>query len=311
MAPRAVAGLVVLVVALAGCVESAASQEKSSEASATVALEAGQGIDAGTIRGVVVDDTQLPVAKVAVQLDANATVETSEEGAFEFSNVPVGSHTLSFLKIGYKAVGRKVDVASDEAAEVRVTLEPIPIDRSYHETKKQTGIVFCGVGTRQPGQNQTSAKGNICVLAAQAGQENLDRAQIRWFFKFHNSSGFWSETTWQPSTTFTRGMDLYWTLLLDNGLSTPVIGSGGSPTSPMRARIPIKAVYNQLNNTPTQSCNKVDCMLLSYHYVRGETLGPSAPADVGVAYNQRYDCWVTVFYNGPLPDEFSILPPDK
>lgn len=301
-----------LVVLLAGCVDSAQSKTSTTDQpSSTVSLEVQGGVEAGSIRGVVLDDSQLPVAGVAVQLGNDTTVKTDQGGAFEFKNVPVGTHVLSFLKIGFKSVQRKVDVTAGEVTELKITLETIPIDASYYETKKQTGIVFCGVATRQPGQNQSSARGNICVLAAQLGQEGLDRSQIRWFFKFFNSSGYWSETTWQPSTALTKGMDLFWTLLMDDGLRTPSFYGGGSPTSPMRARVPIKSVYDTLANNPTQSCTKNDCMLLSYHYVRGETLGPSAPADAGVAYNQRYDTWVTVFYNGPLPEEFTIFPSDK
>lgn len=278
-------------------------------ASDTATLDPGAS-DTGTVEGTVVDESQLPVAGVVAGLDNKANATTGEDGFFRIEKVPAGSHTIYFQKIGYAAAARRVDVPAGDLVQVRVTLTAIAVDASYHETLKQTGIVFCGVATRtSSSQNHTSAKGNICVLFAQGGQESFDKSQIRWFLKLFNASGYFSETTWQASTALTKGMDMFWALLLDDGLSTPTFGQGGSHESPMRVRVEIKALYDTLKMFPTKSCTKnADCMVLSYHYVRGELLGPGYPVDAGVAINQRYDVWTTVFYNGELPEEFTVLP---
>lgn len=305
---RGFSGLAVAAIfALAGCVDAAES------AQAPTASSAAPQEPVGSIRGVVVDDSLLPVEGVAVALDKGEKATTDVAGAFEFLDVPVGEHVLSFSKAGYLPKDLKVTVIEGEEAQVRGQLISAAVDSSFHETMNQNGILFCGISTKDPFWHpaNNSARGNPCVLMAQAGQESTDRAQIRWYFKFTYSSGFWSETKWEPSGSFNKIMSIIWTPLGDDGARTPGLRGGGTADareSPMRVRVPIEMVNQTLQNFTTASCNMSECMLLSYHYVGGETLGPSYPVDAGIGTQQRYEVWVTVFYNGPLPEEFTIFP---
>jgi hypothetical protein len=296
----------VLVVLTAGCVGGPA------ETKATTSLAPSGD---GAITGVILDDSLQPVADATVralkdQKEA-ASTKTDAGGAFALRGLAPGTYLLSVSKPGFKTFNQSVDVIAGNPSEVRMGLVSAPIDTSYHQTMNEAGVVLCGVALKAPlySPNNTTARGNVCVLAAQSGQTDVDRAQIRWFFKFTNSSGYISETTWKPSSSLTKRMDLFWTPLLDDGASTPAFYGGGSWTSPMRARVPIKMVFDQIKKTPTQSCKPDHCMLLSYHYVGGSVLDDTYPVNAGAAYNQRYDVWTTVFYNGELPETFSVLGP--
>lgn len=294
---------------LAGCVGGEANLP---EGSTPPTVQAQRGT--GSIVVVALDDAQLPVEGASVTLDKKDKQTTGVDGSLEFLNVPVGEHKVEVAKPGYLPATKTVAVAEGEAANLRFSLVSVAVDSAFHETMNQNGIVFCGMSTKDPlwhpGNN--SASGNPCVLMAQAGQEEFDYAQIRWFFKFTGSSGFWSETHWTPSSSFNQLMSAIWTPLGDDGASTPGVEGdnccGTSADPPLRLRIPIIDVENTLKNFTTASCKIDECMLLSYHYVGGETLGPGYPVDVGVGIQQRYEVWVTVFYNGPLPEDFTVVP---
>jgi iron complex outermembrane receptor protein len=86
----------------------------------------GTSVTSGSIAGRVVDSEQNgPVGGVAVRLSALRRSEmTHSDGGFSLAQLPAGSYTLSFDRIGYAPVERQVEVVAGETTEVAVRMQP-------------------------------------------------------------------------------------------------------------------------------------------------------------------------------------------
>ncbi|HEX9816681.1 MAG TPA: carboxypeptidase regulatory-like domain-containing protein, partial [Candidatus Thermoplasmatota archaeon] len=262
--------------------------------------------ETGIVRGVVIDESQLPLENVTVALGA-ATTDSDGAGQFEFKNILVGKHTLRASLQGYLNASLDIEVEADSATEVRLRLQQTATSAPYHESQTQTGIHACGVGWRTgpapPGYT------GLCIALQHAGASVVDRSMLSFHVKISNATGFWHESTWSPSTPLRGGMNVIWGYVLDDGLSLNDVADNGSRESPLRLTSMIEDWIAAITGTPSVFCNAAECELRSFHSSYGETLGPSSPADAGVVVNQRYDVWLTTFYNGPVPAEFTALPP--
>ena len=90
----------------------------------TMPLGAQEGT--GTISGVVIDSTTFqPVSGVNVTIVGTARVTgTGSDGAFTLSGVPVGTHTLRAMRIGYSARQQDVTVTAGATVTVRLAMQP-------------------------------------------------------------------------------------------------------------------------------------------------------------------------------------------
>ena len=91
----------------------------------------GQGsasTGSGVVAGTVVDaQTGLSIAGAQVRLQDLHRVEVShDDGAFEFRNVPVGSHSLVVQRIGYRLQTQPIVVSSTPLT-VRIALDPVAL----------------------------------------------------------------------------------------------------------------------------------------------------------------------------------------
>ena len=90
----------------------------------------------GAINGVVIDSTKTVVPGVTVSLSGPAlmtsrTVRTDEAGAYRFSAVPLGDHTLTFQLSGFGTMVREgIHIGLGFTATVNVELRPATIDET-------------------------------------------------------------------------------------------------------------------------------------------------------------------------------------
>lgn len=81
----------------------------------------GDGGDTGEITGVVEDDLG-PIEGAQVSLDSGQTVATGKGGAFDFTDVPVGTRGISASAEGHEDNTVQVEVNAGEASNQDVTL---------------------------------------------------------------------------------------------------------------------------------------------------------------------------------------------
>src|SRR4030095_3518246 len=121
---------------------------------AATTLATAQGVQTGTIRGVVSDAQQLAVPGVTVTatsptLQGPRTTVTDGQGLFALAALPAGQHTLSFELSGFAKIERTVIVPLGLTIEQNVTLQPSGVS----ETVKVVAAVPSPIATPVVGGN--------------------------------------------------------------------------------------------------------------------------------------------------------------
>lgn len=262
--------------------------------------------ETGAIKGVVLDESLLPVNAALVGLDEGNATLTDANGAFAYSHVPPGQHRVSVQGVSIEPKSVMVDVQAGQVSEVTVTVAILPAQTPYHETVTQDGITFCGTSFRQPGQAQPAYL-QICGALFYAGLTDYDRFRLDWQIAMPGLTGLWGESVWQRNSAASGGYNVLWDVFA-NGGNIYDIGQNGSGHSPIQVRIERATIDAQVEAHGDDECKAdAECHIASFHANFGETLGPAAPADAAVSVMQRYSVYLTKFYHGELPSIFTAL----
>ena len=124
--------LVLLSMLVAGCAE-AGPTTTSAPPPPTASVDKATG----GIEGQVLTDELQPIAGADVGVFGGASVKTGADGAFAFSGLEPGDHTLAASRIGYEQTTQKASVKAGEVTTVKLILKNIPIgEASFNETFK-------------------------------------------------------------------------------------------------------------------------------------------------------------------------------
>jgi hypothetical protein len=144
---RWTAALVGLAILLAGCTNGEAGGQDSTELLFDeTPVVAGKGL----IRGIVVDPSIAPVMGALVALNGQAeTTSTTAQGAFVFTDLEPGTYFLQVSKPGWTTVQQSTEVQANvrEPPVVKVAMEKIPGAEPRAETVNLEGYLSCSVGT--------------------------------------------------------------------------------------------------------------------------------------------------------------------
>jgi hypothetical protein len=299
-----IAGLLVALLFLSGCAgPSGLDTHASPTAARDFASPARFSDGTGAIEGTVTDTQLNPIAGAEVALSILALVTTTDElGSFTFSRLEPGNVLVSTAKAGFQSATQRVSVIAGQKTEVRFLLSNLPADEPHVVISHATGVVACDATVRW--RTPVAANNQSLLVCAVTP---ADKSMLRYDWLLNASTGVWLETTWQSTQALGRGMRVDW------GFS----GGGlyqnyATGESPIRRRVPLERFLTadgQPNCKPSPSTpDRVgQCTLFNRHLVEANNL-PFAPADVGVLYQQRFDEYVSSFYNGPLPEQFTALP---
>ncbi len=105
--------------------------EVSSAPIAVVTLHVPEAMPAITVRSAVVrgrvtDEHAAPLPGVNVIFDSTSQTVTGKDGAFVLGNLPPGSETVLFRKVGFRAQDAAVVLSSQAPAAIDVTLHAGP-----------------------------------------------------------------------------------------------------------------------------------------------------------------------------------------
>lgn len=267
---------------------------------------------AGSIRGVVTDDQLIPLAGVRVALNEADARTTDEGGAFAFENVQPGRHVISIAHAGFHAHAQTIEVALGQVVDVAILLVPEGVPLPYHTTWHQTGLIGCSFDSFVP----LSYLANCEVFFILGLHEIDDYIRIFDVGNLENSSGWWSETTWTAAQTFARSLKILWCGTIVGTVpeqNTWVVNcfNEAQGASPVRNRIPKEQLLDYLEGTPSEHCdpktNPEQCLLVSLAYTGQDGFHQSGYG-MGLVLQQRFEQYLTMFFNADLPVEFSILP---
>lgn len=260
----------------------------------------------GTVVGTVTDDALAPLGDVDVTIENVANATTDDAGAFVLDSLPAGDYEIRFSKLGYELATREVAVQGDQRVEVTVSLQPIPGAVPYTDAFTQEGFLGCGVASRAPVGGQPSVA--ACAPFYLAGLEQFEQYALDWPLPpLHQSSGFIGESQWEPNQASAAAMRLEWTHWVPGAVTAHFDQQSGR--SPLWVRIPIDNMTQALEeNGSPETCTMDECFINSLHWTHAGTLGESYPVDATIMFQQRYTDYLTVFFNQPLPHDYSALP---
>lgn len=302
--------VVVIFLALAGCVS---SESASEAASAPVAPPAEIDDNSGGIEGTVTDDSILPLegAEVAL-LDLDLSTTTDATGRFSFSRVPPGKYRLAAAKLGYESAARVVEVRLGEITAERFVLVALSIEEAYHVTLQGRGRIGCGMAVRPVFALEA------CGATYGTPVDFTDQFRVDFTLTAQNTSKIRAlvfETQWRSNQVLGSGLDVYWETFQDWGTGTTYTEGAPSRFARVNGNSPLKTSADDdmikaavKKSPPWKYCTyHGTCKIYARTFPFASTLGPSYPADAAVHVDQPYAHYVTEFYGEAPPETFTAL----
>jgi hypothetical protein len=293
----------------AGCVQSEGATAPAPAASAGPnARPAEFDETTGGVEGVVHDENIIPVpnAQIALAGTEHMTVSDSN-GRFSFSKVPVGRHTLFASALGFQSTGKSIDIVAGQVTPVDVLLVVLPIVEPFYEIKTQAGLFGCGISWRP-----AVVYSGVAVCGVAEGTQ-FDDFLLVW--ETTGPPTAWVagvfETVWSSNQAFGAGLSINWE---PNGCSNnaPTRFARTAGHSPLWGRLAGEEFQEKMKNVTTSSCssdecNEEKCNLQTRAFSYPDTLGASAPADIGITFQQVFHQFLTEFYHDEGPEDFSAV----
>jgi hypothetical protein len=223
----------------------------------------------GAIGGVVVDEAIRPIPGAVVSLTSlSLNVTTGDEGTFSWSDLEPGTYFISVRAPRFISVQSSAEVVAGETSFVRVQLAADTSPLPYQETYQKTGFMQAWGGIGQfVIENQQDNGSALCDCRLYFTPVGSLSAAIY--------EAFWEWTVPDPANQ----AELYY-------------------------------VVEQLEGDADESGY---CYSPCNVHIGGDSFTPNVQAyarldgpDLWVAYNQQFELFVTLFYNGDAPSGWTI-----
>ena len=223
----------------------------------------------GALGGVVVDEAIRPVAGAVVTLASlGLNVTTAEDGTFAWTALEPGTYFLAASAPRFTAVQTSADVVAGETRFVRMQLTADQSPVPYHETYHHTGYMQAWAGI-----------GQFFVEATQDNGSALCDCRL-YFTPVEGLSEAVYEAFWDWTLPDPGGLaELYWVVEQIEGDAY----REDYCFSPCHA-----VIAGSEFTSGVQAYARLD--------------GP----DAWVAYQQQFELYMTLFYNGDAPEGWSI-----
>lgn len=262
-------------VALAGCLGPSATPQGIAPDSAPPPVEGRR------VTGLVVDDELAPVSGALVQAaGTNVTAESNASGRFELKGLPARNGLLLTAEHpDYRSASLRVDLLYVPDADVRFVLDPKPVNPS-HVTTVTRGLIFCQVFV---GAHEGPVPGNF-VSCGRVTSDTVEEARVPF-----NATAVAAaiELVWKPGQPAAAGYDLDVAFVLENG-TIPLGRVEAEPGTEYVAMFVGPSTFAVLQDKAGQ--------LLSRPTVGPSFLDHHAPANAGLAVQQSFTLYTSVFY---------------
>lgn len=298
--------------------------------------EAQHSEDEGSIWGAVSSDQFMPLEKARVTLltmdreEVGKEASTGANGEFTISFVQPGNYIVHVSAIGFESAQKGVTVVAGETAEVRLVLKPLPRVGPYAEEFDRVGSVGAAVawqveppvvgciteeapvrdikscgGTRTGGEAGETRVGPVSSPDGWPGTSESDWLET----DLEDLKTIMVEMRWTPAGPLGEQFQL------DMMCSDMPRGSGGGILdlehvcyqsvqggSPLTIRFDEEHwLEHDYNFTGTWAARVFGAYgMLGTYDLTG--------VDVGLAYQQSFEIYWTVFHGEPAPEAYSRLP---
>lgn len=291
----------------------------------------------GALQGTVINDEGLPLADALVGIfETNEQTSTTRSGEYTFNNVAPGELTVSVSILGYEAATKRVLVEPGAAAQANFQLVPVAVDLPFYVSLQDVGNIQCSVSwfpgaplgdpvtgfPGDPGWYTSLQACGVLDLVPLVNQYNpLPPSKFElWFPVSAGTEELLLELTWQSTQVTGSGLSLY--------AEDPSLINEGEPygieagTSPVVIYADQQKVLNvtaQVGVDPAEDDFEIATRTFSTANTTNLDLPVPIPAlpiwgapgdqkaDVGLAFDQRFEVWFTAFVRMTKPNDFSAL----
>ncbi len=293
--------LMMSAVALAGCSEDGAKAKECTEDCGPMVdpddVESGKGV----IRGVIVDETIMPIAGATIHLTGHAsTAESDGNGAFVFINLEPATYFLEVSKPGFRGVQQAVSVEAGvlEPDVVKVLMQADPQSLPHAAFLGFQGYVGCAA------QAARFVERNLCAAAG-----DPDEGQILSFGTDQVPEVLQVELAWEFTQLFGERLSIIEYVDGDDGWSR--VGNVWG-TSPLTCRVTLDAVCDNGDGTGGggkglgETGFKGDVEMRVYANCF-QTCVPGTAWGLGVVLQQDYEQFGSAFFNFVPPEDWTFL----
>jgi hypothetical protein len=246
-------------------------------------------------------------------LPGGFTARTALDGSFSFSFVAAGTYTLHASRLGYHNSQERVEVRAGQATTLQITLDEVPIKTPRTQVIPYVGFLECrwaSFGSGMCGSTGVCGVASGCITTSEVVGPLWARDQNEMLFQLQDDD--WEEilieVKWQASTVATSPkMKVLFSYKERPG--NHEFGSSNPTLSPI--------VWNFVRGEPGQNQRlpadtpkepSPELNLRAWLAVGASVLDPTNQDPAGVAYETKYEMFVSVFYNQRAPEGYTAFP---
>jgi hypothetical protein len=239
------------------------------------------------LEGIVKGPELFPLEGALVKLNGFEENRTTDEGGYyRFESLPPRDYTITASKEGYRPKAQRAILEDDKIFQLDFVLEEVPLERPYDRTQDFRGLISCQAAYQT---NPDTTQRPNC------GSNDPQNKQFKDFDFGPGAAQIQIELLWEPASSAAKILTITVESLGDNAIQF----------AHDRGESPIKAVVSQslvTRNLPDGG--RIRVLAESAPSVTGD----ESALDVGLALQQPFVLYFTVFYIEPGPPNFSAIP---
>ncbi|HLE46769.1 MAG TPA: carboxypeptidase-like regulatory domain-containing protein [Candidatus Thermoplasmatota archaeon] len=275
--------LVASALLVSGC---ASSKPKDAEPTTT---EDEDGLPEGinnVLLGTVVGPDSIPIGNATVEvLSVGMKSNTTEVGEYEFTNLEPRDYLIAVTKEGYRTKTQRAIVEDGKVFELNFQLEERPLDVAYNETLPFSGFIACQVAYATNPEN---------VQYQDCGAADPNNKVVKEYEINPGGAQVIIEAEWVANQALAERLTM----------AVESVGFGHQDL-----------VFGQISG-PSGLRMPIEEQVMRKYYPEGGKIRVSFSAapnldndylDVGLAFQQNYKLYASVFYIDPGPPGYSYL----
>lgn len=238
----------------------------------------------GTVQGI----DFYPIGNATLRINGLEDNTTSDEaGYYRFESLPPRDYIITATKESYRPKSQRAILEDDKIFQLDFILEEVPLEQPYNRTVEFNGLISCQAAYQTTPDNTQRPQ---CTTPV----DPLNR-QDHLFDVMPGAAQVVVEVTWAQGSAAAKELTITVESLGDNAIQF-AFDNGESP---------LRTVVSQsLIRQNMRDGGKLRVLMEAAPSLTGD----EAATDAGLAFQQSFKIYFTVFYVEPGPTSFSALP---
>lgn len=272
--------LLILVLLVAGCAGQAGPKASTGPSDPNVLPPGVENVLEGTIRGVDL----LPIPEVNVTVTGLSDFQSTDDaGYYRFENLVPRDYVVTAQKEGFRPKSQRALIEDGAIHELNFTLEELPIEKPRNTTLDAAGFIACQLSHQSAPDNRQRTG---------CGEGLPNNKQVHDFTVDAGAAQLQIELFWTKRSDAARNLNM-----VAESLGTSAV-TYADETGATGLKVP---VAQSLLEKTIPAGGKVRVTVQAAPGLLDDADG----ADVGVAFQQDYAVFFTIFYVTPGPTNFT------